>query len=123
MQVTKADLCDRFSILKLKEERLPADIRIQRELRCYEGALLGLRMHEYLGRLYTVNAQIWDLEADIRQGALLNPQTEAEFAEIGRRAIQIRDLNAQRIAIKNEIAERFKEFHEVKVDHLSEAPC
>lgn len=123
MHVTKADLCDRFTILKLKTERLPEDERVMTEFKAYEAALLGRGLDRYCSRLYVVNAKIWDLEADIRQGALLNPSTEAEFAEIGRRAVKIRALNAVRISIKNEIADRFEEFHEVKVDHLSEAPC
>jgi hypothetical protein len=123
MQVTRADLCDRYSILKLKQERLPRDERVSRELKAYKAALLGLQMHAYCDRLYDVNSDIWHLESDIRQGKLLNPTTDAEYAEIGRRAVAIRELNAQRIAIKNEIAETFGEFVEVKVDHASEAPC
>jgi hypothetical protein len=40
--------------------------------------------------------------------------------EVGRRAIAIRDYNAERIRIKNEIQERFGEgFTEFKANHAS----
>ena len=63
-----------------------------------------------------INSQIWDLEADIRQGALDN-----DLPEVGRRAIMIRRINGLRVSFKNLITELLKDgFKETKQDHLSE---
>jgi hypothetical protein len=44
-----------------------------------------------------------------------------DLAEIGRRAIAIRDWNNKRITYKNSIAELFGlELREIKTDHLSD---
>ena len=65
--------------------------------------------------LYDINGQIWDLEADIRNGkeGLLG------LEEVGRRALKIRDLNAERIRLKNEIAKEHGGFVEYKHNHAS----
>ena len=60
-----------------------------------------------------INGRIWDLESAIRMTDSL------PLEEIGRRTIQIRNINRERIAMKNKIAELFEEFQEIKVDHPS----
>jgi hypothetical protein len=66
--------------------------------------------------LLEINGKIWDLESDIRKGK----EGELGLEEVGRRAIAIRDYNAERIRIKNEIQERFGEgFTEFKANHAS----
>lgn len=119
MEVSKADLCDRYTILLLKDSRLPDNPNVRRELAAYEAALLSRKLDNFIERLYIVNAQIWHLEADIRAGK----EGELGLEEVGRRALKIRDLNRERIAIKNEIAEKFGEFIEVKGQHASEKDC
>ena len=70
-----------------------------------------------LKKLYEVNGKIWDLEADIRKGK----EGELGLEEVGRRAIEIRNLNKTRISIKNEITEvTGSGFKDVKVNHASE---
>lgn len=68
-------------------------------------------------RLAQMNFEIWNLENDIRKGG------EGKFSleEIGKRAIEIRNLNRRRIRYKNEINKITKNgFSEVKTNHLSQ---
>lgn len=68
-------------------------------------------------KMLEANGNIWTLESDIRQGK----EGELGLEEVGRRALAIRDLNAGRIKVKNELNEHFKEgFIELKVNHASE---
>lgn len=64
-------------------------------------------------RLSIVNQKIWHLESDIRKGVI------DDDAEVGRRAKQIRDFNAERVALINALNELDGGFPEVKVNHRS----
>lgn len=122
MNVTPADLVDRYTILVLKLLHLnPCPPDMEKEYLKYLRAVTESPMSSSatVDQLFEVNGAIWDLESDIRQGKLANPTTEAEYAEIGRRALAIRDLNAKRIAIKNEITKVYGGFIEVKGQHAS----
>ena len=67
--------------------------------------------------LHDYNAQIWDLESDIRKGK----ENELGLEEVGRRAIQIRNINKKRVEAKNQITElTLTGFIEKKLDHASE---
>lgn len=123
MDMTLPDLIDRLSILSLKCERLPYDQATFDEMIKYAKNLAYDTYNSerravaifYRQKLWTVNGQIWDLEADIRKGK----EGELGLEEVGRRALAIRDLNKERIAIKNELAEKVGEYQEVKGDHAS----
>lgn len=68
-------------------------------------------------RLAHINKCIWNLENDIRKGG------EGKFSleEIGRRAIEIRNLNRKRVHYKNLINRiTNKGFQETKVFHQSQ---
>lgn len=68
-------------------------------------------------RLAQMNFEIWNLENEIRKGG------EGRFSleEIGKRAIEIRNLNRKRIKYKNEINRISGVNHkEVKVKHHSQ---
>lgn len=117
MKVSHADLADRLSILNLKLQRLPFSAEIQREQRAYTFACTEEGIDwAWVHRLHEINSQIWDKESDIRRGK----EGELGLEEVGRRALAIRDLNAQRIAIKNELAATVGGFQEIKVNHASE---
>lgn len=127
MEIPLADVIDRYTILKLKSERLTAEQRkfepiLNRELLAYEQALMDYRQRgisvkqEWVDELYNINGNCWDLEAAIRQGK----EEELGLEEVGRRAILIRDVNRQRIAVKNLIAkETGLGFLEIKINHAS----
>jgi len=116
MKTSIGDIADRYSICKLKSERLYLDLseeinQLQNELLNYEG------ITKYVGNLYEINGLIWDLESDIRKGN----EEILGLEEIGRRALKIRDYNNIRVGIKNEINSIYNEgFIEVKMDHGSE---
>lgn len=117
MKISIGDIADRYSICKLKSQRLNLDLsdeltQLENELIKYDGVTT------YVGELYEVNGLIWDLESDIRKGneAILG------LEEIGRRALKIRDYNNIRVSIKNKINSNYNEgFIEVKMNHGSES--
>ena len=63
-----------------------------------------------------INGRIWDLESDIRKGK----EGELGSEEVGRRALMIRNINSERIALKNQIAVFHNEYGERKYNHASE---
>lgn len=110
--VTMADAADRCSILRLKLERLGEQPDVREEFRVMAAACDGIDFTS----LYEINGKIWDLESDIRRGK----EGELGLEEVGRRALAIRDLNAQRIAVKNSIAARHGATTEIKGNHASQ---
>jgi hypothetical protein len=72
-------------------------------------------MGDLIDRIGIVNQKIWHLESDIRKGKL-----DGNLLEVGKRAIKIRDLNDERIQLKNAINDFCKTgFKETKVNHAS----
>ena len=115
MKMSLGEICDRYSIVKLKSERTELDCSeefraLEAEVRKYED------LEVFIDQLYDVNGLIWDLESDIRRGK----EKELGMLEVGRRAIAIRNLNGQRVSTKNQINKKYKSgFQETKVDHAS----
>lgn len=107
---------DRYSILHLKVNRLPHDPKTLAEYARFELATCNHGRPALMAELFRINGAIWDLEADIRQGK----EGKLGLAEVGRRALTIRDLNAERIRVKNVIATSLGDFEEVKGQHASE---
>jgi len=70
-----------------------------------------------LCKLMMVNTDVWNLEFDVRRGQ----EDELGLAEVGRRAIKVREHNNIRIQCINEICSYFGEFaHEKKYQHVSD---
>lgn len=123
LEYFKGDVCDRFSILTLKKERLPENEDIDGEYKLIKKefdklarGVTGLKIKPLYFKLYNCNRIIWDLESDIRKGL----DNRLTLEEVGKRAISIRDWNRDRVLIKNEINKLFNEFGDVKIDHASE---
>ena len=122
MEMPLPEILDRLSILKLKIERI-GEPHLKYELKAYEKAIdefkkrgMGIK-EEWLDKLYDINGKIWDLESDIRKGK----ENKLGLGEVGRRAIAIRELNKQRVSIKNEIVQKTGiGFKDVKMNHASE---
>jgi len=116
MKTSIGDIVDRYSICKLKSERLGLDNTkelndLKFEMNQYEG------IDSYVDKLYEVNGNIWNLESDIRRGN----ENILGLEEVGRRAIQIRELNNVRVSYKNEVNSKFGEgYIEVKMNHGSQ---
>ena len=128
MEVPIAEVFDGYTIVKLKVERLPEGKDLRGQLKLYENELrektknLGKKkkrkVKKFLDDLFKTNRAIWDLEHDLRNGY----ENKMSLAEIGKRAITVRNLNGMRMKIKNEIYDFFDQptFKEVKIDHIAE---
>jgi|TARA_R110000824_G_scaffold304281_4_gene492098 hypothetical protein len=99
------EVADRYTIALLKIQRLDAseiDVdEMQRQIDYYkEGLDLdNPKLANLVDKLYHVNGLMWDAEHAIRKG-----QDEGlGLEEIGTRAIHIRDLNRDRMKVKNDI--------------------
>lgn len=114
------EVADRYTIAKLKRERLGADqadpAELERQVGYYaEGLdLSDDSLAALVEELYGINGRMWDAEYAIRNGQ----DEELGLEEIGRRALHIRDLNRERMAIKNRITELTGSgFREVKMNY------
>jgi hypothetical protein len=116
MKMPIGDIIDRYSICKLKSERLELDnskelSELKYEMEKYEG------IEFFADKLYEINGNIWDLESDIRKGN----EDILGLEEVGRRAIKIRGFNNIRVNWKNEINSKYGEgYIEVKMNHGSQ---
>jgi hypothetical protein len=122
MERDAGDIIDRWAIAKLKAERIGTDESKKEFLWFCEGIKeLEIKHPEFNWNLYrqdilNIHSRIWNLESGIRQGKLDN-----DLMEVGRLAIQIRDWNKKRVALKNEINLKTGEgFQDIKKDHGSE---
>lgn len=122
MKMSIGEVANGFTILRLKKER--TDLNVDRELELYKKELKeeykayeNIVLNINLKILEDINGKIWDLESDIRKGK----EDELGLKEVGKRALRIRNLNSQRIEIKNSLNKYFEEgFEEIKKDHASE---
>lgn len=124
-----ADLADRYTILKLKIDRLPNNDDVLELYGFFASALeddlnvlspeVRKQVEIKIKELYLQNAATWDLEAEIRQGKMDNPDS---LTEVGRRTLLIRDSNKKRVRLKNEISLLSQQKYglEIKIDHRSE---
>lgn len=119
-----SEICDRWTIAKLKYTNLPDD-EIDKSLlskqidHYHEGidwddmVLANLTL-----QLLEANSEIWNAESELRSGFEQNLGLE----EVGRRAVRIRDSNRVRISLKNRISQHVSqpEFIDCKSNHLSQ---
>ena len=107
-----SEIIDRYTITKLKDERTDEDVKD--ELTVYEKELqkYAVNLDDYIARMYSINAKIWDTESDIRSGV------DLPLEEVGRLALKVRDLNCERNGIKADIVDDFSEgFKEIKINY------
>lgn len=113
-----SELCDRFTIARIKQQRLTSAQANQQDLNAQiDYYKQGIEISDFtlgdlIQKLEKINGKMWDAEYNIRRGL----DDDAPMEEIGRRALVIRGLNLERIAVKNQIAAHCKqaEFTEVK---------
>jgi hypothetical protein len=118
------ELCDRLTIAKLKLQRLPAEelnkTLLRKQIAYYETGIdhNDPKICDLIAALLDINGQMWDAEHDIRKGL----DDILGLAEIGKRAIKIRNLNCIRVAIKNKITMLAgqPEFSDCKMNHISQ---
>lgn len=110
------ELIDRYLIAEIKNEKGGKN---QEELEFYAHQIKIYNLDlvkDLMQELKAIHLGIWDLEKELKTGTEQNLPLE----EIGRRAIAIRNKNAERVKIKNSIAfELDCSVKEFKLDHLS----
>jgi len=111
------ELFDRLTIAKVKYRRTRSNTA---ELAFYQEQVCDYDLtvvQDLIDELEQIHDEIWDLEKELKSGV----EHSLDLAEIGRRAIRIRDRNNRRVMIKNTMADRLQDpVREIKKDHLSE---
>jgi len=111
------ELMDRLAIAQIKFHRTQANAD---ELTWYQSQAANFDLtivDTEFNQIKDIHNAIWNLESDLKSGL----EHKHSLEEIGRRAIEIRNLNNQRIALKNRMAEKLNcPVREIKRDHISE---
>lgn len=117
-----AEVCDRWTIAKLKQQYAAGDpAELERQVQYYA---VGIDWNDVLltrltADLYATNDCQWQAEDAIRKGELDN-----NLLEVGRQALIVRNMNRIRVQIKNQINEHVRQsFHEIKKDYAGRAPA
>jgi hypothetical protein len=112
------ELVDRYTIARVKYEKTAG--ANGPELEFYQRQIDQLDLSAIqteLTNLENIHRQIWALEDDFKKCRL----DGVDYDEIGRRALDIRDLNNHRVEYKNSIASKLNDpVREIKKDHTSE---
>jgi len=135
MKRDMGDILDRWSISKLKYERIGSD-ESKKEFEAFNTAIEEIKKeynqydwHQFMDMMYSINDNIWQLEAGLKGGKehLANPHyifdntNEKVLAKIGITTILIRNINHLRVEFKNIINKLTKTgFQDQKKNHLSE---
>ena len=111
------EFVDRLIISQIKAEKLGL---VTNESQWYESKAKELDLtsvQEEILQLEQAHLRIWEMEKLLKSGL----EDQLPLDEIGRRAIKIRNLNGERIVIKNALSKKLGcEVVEIKKDHLSE---
>lgn len=129
------DVIDRFSIAKLKSERIGNDenhkeyLAFTEEISKIKDKFSLVDWDKLCDMMVDINKSIWALEAAMKSGKELlpnptyldDPKNTPVLAVVGRNAILIRNINHLRVGLKNFINSTVKEgFQDVKQEHMSE---
>jgi hypothetical protein len=111
------ELIDRYIIAVIKYEKTGLNsIELDWYTNCIQNLDLDNIKHE-MEELKQTHLNIWQLESSLRSGL----EEDVGLEEIGRRAIEIRNYNAERVVAKNKISKKMNStLIEYKKDHLSE---
>jgi hypothetical protein len=105
-KVPVIELVDRYCIAKLKFAKLGNN---KEELDFYTNQLHDIDfklIQEELEQLYKVHAEVWDLEDDFKK---FRVEHMYDLAEVGRRALHVRDVMHQRYDLKNRMADKLND--------------
>lgn len=100
------ELVDRYCIAKLKFAKLGNN---KEELDFYTEQLHDIDfelIRVELDRLYEVHRQVWEVEDEFKKYKV---ETKYDLEEIGRRALYVRDIMAERYVLKNVMAEKLND--------------
>jgi len=112
------ELVDRYTIARVKYKKTSG--ANQAELDFYQQQIDQLDVEliqAELTELENVHMRIWALEDDFKKCRI----DGVDLSEIGRRALEIRDINNYRVQYKNAMADKLNDpVREIKKDHTSE---
>lgn len=100
------ELVDRYCIAKLKFSKLGTN---QEELDFYTDQIKNLDLtliQDDLAKLYDVHSRVWEVEDDFKKKRV---DSQFDLAEIGRRALYVRDIMEERYHLKNIIADKLND--------------
>lgn len=100
------ELVDRYTIAQVKYARTGG--ANQAELDFYEQQMRGIDtslIREELQAFKILHDKIWNLEDDFKKCRI----DGTDLAEVGRRALEIRDYNNFRVNLKNAVAEKLND--------------
>jgi len=100
------EIVDRYCIALLKYNKLGNN---KEELDFYadQVRLLDLdTIKDEVDKLYDVHTRVWELEDDFKKYRI---EKLYDLAEVGRRALQVRDIMEERYHLKNRIAEKLND--------------
>ena len=112
------ELVDRYTIARVKYEKTVGANAPELEFYQHEINKLNVDLiKDDLVELENIHRRIWALEDDFKKCRV----DGIDLVEIGRRALEIRDINNFRVKYKNSIAEKCNDaVREIKQDHTSE---
>jgi hypothetical protein len=100
------ELVDRYTIAQVKYDRTAGEN--QTELDFYEQQMSGIDkilIWDELQAFKILHDKIWSLEDDFKKCRI----DGTDLAEVGRRALEIRDYNQFRVKLKNAVAEKLND--------------
>jgi len=113
------EIVDRYTIARVKYKK-SAGANAE-ELKFYETQIQKLFVEDIqqeLDQLESIHEQIWALEDDFKKCRI----DGTDLSEIGRRALDIRDLNNTRVKLKNAMAEKCQcAIRDIKINHVSDS--
>ena len=119
MKFPVIELVDRYAIALVKFGKTNG--ANEAEVEFYHNQMQELdvsKIDRQLDELIDLHYQIWGLEDDFKKYR----ESDYSLEEVGRRALRIRDMNQQRVALKNSMAEVLGcNVREIKQNHASEA--
>lgn len=112
------ELVDRYTIARVKYNKTNGANAAELEFYSAQIAKLDKQLIQAeLFILEDIHQRIWAMEDDFKKCRI----DGADLAEIGQRALDIRDLNNYRVQYKNLIADKLNDpVREIKQDHTSE---
>lgn len=118
--MTIGEFVDKLSIQlhkvqKIGEESYPEFIKLTEELLLKTPIENIEEVFKSLRELYKINGEIWLLESGLRQGK----EGKISLKDVGKTAIQIRNINNKRVAEQNRLIGIVGGFKNIKRDHAS----
>ena len=106
MQFPVIEIVDRYAIAVVKHERTNGANREELDFYLAQMSLANINLfNEKVLELIEHHIYVWSLEDDFKKCRI----DGTDLAEVGRRALEIRDYNNLRVELKNTVAEKLND--------------